>query len=309
MSTLTPSQRRACAHMQARRRRLKALGQWEEPYVDAEPVREHLRKINETGMSFRALGERLGLPHDSSLQPLLWGRGKWGPAKKVKRETAELVLAYWPALDDFQEDALIDGTGTRRRIQALAVRGWSRNAVARRIGMRQDNFRKAVNQDRVTARLARRVAAAYDELWSQDPLDHGVSLNAVARVRAGAERSGWHGPLAWDDDVIDNPAAVPQTDAAAPAPAEGENAVDRWLMGESVILGREDRQKVLQYLFEWTDETAEEIGARLGMAPKSASRAWERIKADARAEGRRVWRRVYMPRERVMKQNEMGEAA
>ncbi len=37
---------------------------------------------------------------------------------------------------------------------------------------------------------------------------------------------------------------------------------------------------------------------------------WTRIKKQARDEGRREpWRRVYIPRERDLKQNEMGEAA
>lgn len=308
MSTRTASRRAASAHMQARRRRLKALGQWQ-PYVDAEPVREHLRKVNAEGMPFRAISERLGLPHDSSLQHLMWGRGQWGPGEKVKRETAELILAYWPSLDDFPEHAMIDATGSHRRIQALAVRGWSRNSVARHIGMRQDNFRDAIKQGRVTARLARRVAAAYDELWDQDPLEHGISLNSVSRTRGAAQRAGWCGPLAWDDDRIDDPFAMPQTDAAMPVVTEGGNVAARWLMGEAVILGREDRREVLRHLFEWTNDTPEEIAARLDMSPEAASRTWERIKAAAAADGRRLWRRVYVPRERTLKRHEMGEAA
>ncbi|CAK7288608.1 hypothetical protein [Streptomyces misionensis] len=309
MSTRTPSMRAAHNHMQARRRRLKAIGQWEDPYVPAEPVRSHLRAINATGMSFRAIADRVGLPHDSSLQPLMWGRGKWGPAEKVKRETAELVLAYWPTLHDFQDDALIDVTGTQRRVQALAVRGWSRNEIARRIRMREDNFRKAISKDRVTAYLARQVAAVYDELWNQDPVDHGISRNAVARIRANAERSGWHGPLAWDDETLDEPAAVPVTDAVEPIASEGENLAARWLLGESVVLTSEARKEVVAHLFEWTNDTTEEIAEKVGMTPAAAEASWHRMKRQARLEGRRMWRRVYVPRERTLKQNEMEEAA
>jgi hypothetical protein len=309
MSTRTPTQQVAAAYKQAKRRRLKKLGQWEAPYVDAEPVREHLRKINATGMPFRAISERLGLPHDSSLQPILWGRGQWGPGKKVRRETAEIVLSYWPSLDDYPDNALIDATGTQRRIQALAVHGWSRNSVARHIGMREDNFREAIKQERVTARLARRVAAAYDDLWDQDPLDRGVSLNAVSRVRAAAQRAGWHGPLAWDDDTIDDPKALPQVDAPEPVASEGGNLAARWLLGEAVVLTREARNEVLAHLFEWTSLTVEEIAARLEMTPEAAERQWHRIKHKARLEGRRVWRRVYEPRERTLTKYEMEEAA
>jgi hypothetical protein len=294
--------------MQARRRRLKAAGQWE-PYVDAEPVRHHLKKINEAGMPFRAICDRLGLPHESSLQHVLWGRGPYGPGQQVRRETADLVLSYWPSLDDFPDTAVIDATGTRRRVEALAVRGWSRNAVARHIGMREDNFRQAISQGRVSARVARLVVAAYDELWQKDPIDAGASLNSVARVRAGAARAGFHGPLAWDDDTIDDPDAVPMTDAVQPVVTVGGNVAARWLMGEAVILGPDDRRVVLRHLYEWTNDTTAEIAARLEMTPAAAERQWERLKEKAAAHGHRLWRRVYVPRGRDLKQTEMGEAA
>ncbi|MFM9780402.1 hypothetical protein [Streptomyces scabiei] len=308
MSRRSPSQQAAATHMQARRRRLKALGQWQ-PYVDAGPAREHLKKINATGMPVAAVCERLGLPHASSLQPLLWGRGSYGPAEKVRRETAELVLSYWPRLEDFPDSALIDATGTRRRVQALAVRGWSRNWIGQQVGMRPEHFRKAITRDRVTAALARSVAAVYDARWNQDPTDHGISLNAASRVRADAARSGCHSALAWDDDTIDDPSAVPLTDACEPAATEGGNLAARWLMGESVILDLQARKEVLAHLYEWTNDTPQEIADKLGMTFAAADRAWERMKEKAARDGRRLWRRVYVARDRDLKKNEMEEAA
>lgn len=308
MSTRTPSQKTACAYMQTRRRRLQALGQWQ-PYVDAEPVREHLRRINAAGMSYAGICERLGLPQSNSIQHLMWGRGQYGPGQKVKRETAELILAYWPSPEDFPDSALIDATGTRRRVEALAVRGWARHLIATRMGLDVKYFRKVVGRQKVTARVARGVCEAYNAWWNQDPLEHGVPLSSVSRVKADAERNGFHGPLAWDDDTIDNPHALPVTDAVAPVVTEGENVAARWLMGESVILGAADRREVLAHLFEWTNDTTAEIAEQLGMTPAAAERQWERMKERAAAEGRRLWRRVYVPRERDLTQNEMEEAA
>lgn len=308
MSTRTPSQKAAGAYMQARRRRLQALGQWQ-PYVDAEPVRQHLRKVNATGMSYVAIAERLGLPQSNSLQHVLWGRGTPEPGQKVSRETAELVLAFWPSLEDFPDAALIDATGTRRRVEALAVRGWARHLIASRVGVDVKYFRKAVGRPRVSARLARGVVEAYDAWWDQDPLEHGVPWSSVSRVQADAVRGGFHGPLAWDDDTIDNPCAVPLTDAVQPVATEGGNVATRWLMGESVVLGRDDRREVLQHLYEWTNQTTAEIASQLDMTPAAAERQWERMKERAVAEGRRLWRRVYVPRERDLTQNEMEEAA
>jgi hypothetical protein len=185
--------------------------------------------------------------------------------------------------------------------------------VAREIGMREDHFRKAIKRDRIQARLVRQIGAVYDAWWDRDPLACGVSANVVARVRAAAAREGWSGPLAWDDDTIDDPAAVPQTDAVPPAVTEGPNVAARWLMGESVVLDAEAHDEVLAYLFEWTTGTKTEIAARLGMTPEAAERKWHRLQQRARKDGRRLWRRVYVPGEnpesKSLKRDRMGDAA
>ena len=308
MSTKTAAERAANARWQVRRRRLQKAGEWQ-PFVDAEPVRAHLRRIHAAGMSYPAICQRLGLPQANSLQHLVWGRGQWGPGQQVRRETAELILNYWPTLQDFPDAARIDATGTRRRVEAMAVRGFSRAAMADRIGMCATHFKKVVGRDRVTAAVARSVAALYDEWWNADPSAYGLPRSSVSRALRDAQRAGYHSALAWDDDTIDDPNALPQTDAVQPVATEGENVAARWLMGESVILDRAARREVLAHLFEWTNDTAEEIAARLEMSPEAASRTWERIKDKARTEGRILRRRVYVPRERNLTKIEMREAA
>jgi hypothetical protein len=304
----TPALRSASARWQARKRRLVAYGQWQ-PFVDAAPVREHLKAVMATGMPIWAVCERLGLPHESSLQHVLYGRGGYGPGEQVRRETAELVLAYWPALSDYPDASRIDPTGTRRRVEALGVVGWSRAQIAGRAGMTEMAFRKACRKERVTAWLARKVVEVYDACWNQDPVECGVSLNAAARVRAAAVRAGWHGPLAWDDDTIDDPTAVPMTDAPEPVATEGGNVAARWLMGESVILDRAAKKEVLEHLFEWTLDTTEQIAARLEMTPEAAERQWHRLQEKAAADGRRLWRRVWAYRDKDLTKNNMEEAA
>lgn len=307
--TAVAALRAAETRKQAQRRRLKALGQWQ-PFVDAEPVRQHLRKLNEAGMPYQAIAQRLNLVSETSLAYVMWGRGSYGPGGRIRRETAELVLAYWPSLADFPDRARIDPTGTHRRVQALLVRGWSRGMIARKAGMKDSNFRSTMCRDRVTALFARKVAAVYDAWWNQDPLEHGMPKQPVVRAREEASRSGFLPALAWDEETIDDPAALPQVDAVEPIASEGENIADRWLYGESVVLGPEDRKQVLQHLMEWSNDTPQEIAAQLEISLDALWQTWSRIKKQARQEGRREpWRRVYVPRERDLKQNEMEEAA
>jgi transcriptional regulator with XRE-family HTH domain len=259
-------------------------------------------------MPEKAVARRLGLP-SGTFANVMRGTNGQPPGTKIRRETAELVLAYWPTLDDFPDISSIDSTGTHRRVRALATRGWSRARLAVELGTTVPNFKARLRGERVSARFARAVAGLYNRLWNERPEDHGVAAWIAERVRRCAAEDGWHGPLAWDDDTIDDPKALPQTDAPEPVATEGGNVAARWLMGESVILTDEARKEVLVHLYEWTNQTTAEIAHRLGMTPAAAEQSWNRMKKQARLEGRRLWRRVYVPRDRVMKQNEMEEAA
>lgn len=306
MSVSVAAQRAAHARWCARRRKLIAMGQWQ-PFVDAEPVRQHIRAINKAGMSTRILSEKLGLPK-SALEHLMWRR-EGVSSQLVRRETAEAVMAYWPGLDDLPAYSLLDAIGVARRVQALMTLGWTRRCMAAKSGMAERSLSRALRKGQVTVELARRIEALYDELWKRRPMPDEVSEVVAHRTRVYAAAMGFTGPLAWDDDTIDDPTAVPMTDAAEPTATEGGNVAARWLLGESVVLGPEDRKEVLAHLFEWTNDTTAEIAEKLGMTPDAAEAAWHRLKRKAQLEGRRMWRRAYVPRERTLKQNEMEEAA
>jgi hypothetical protein len=307
MSVITNSGRAAARHAERRRRRLQAMGQWN-PYMDAEPVRAHMLALRQAGMSEPAVARRLNIP-STYFKNLLRGSNGRPPGQKVWREVGEAVLAYWPVLADFPDRALIDPTGTIRRVRAMQTLGWSQARIGTELGQSENNFRSRLSAKTVSARFARRVAGLYDRLWTERPEDHGVQPYVADRVRRAAAAKGFHGPLAWDEDTIDDPKALPATDAVKPVVTEGGNLADRWLMGEAVILGRDDRREVLAHLYEWTNDTTAEIAARLEMTPAAAERQWERMKERAAADGRRLWRRVYVSRERDLKQDELEEAA
>ncbi|MCZ0983873.1 hypothetical protein O1L60_44730 [Streptomyces diastatochromogenes] len=290
----SPALRAAKARWARRRRRLIGYGQWD-PFMPAEPVRAHLAKLAAIGMPRKGVEEALGLNRDA-LRHATSGTYGYGRGEKVTRELGEAVLNFWPKLADFPDSASVDPRGTLRRVEALAVVGWSRAQVAARVGRSYVSFKNSLKRDRISAALAKAVARAYDELWNQRPEDHGVAGWNADRVRRQALADGFHGPLAWDDEDLDNPVAVPQPDAAVSLLTQGENLADRFLLGESVILDAASRRAVLLHLMEWTDLSVEQVAERLEMTEAAVSRAWERAKARARDEGRRApWRRVYVP--------------
>ena len=104
----------------------------------------------------------------------------------------------------------LDATGTRRRLQALIWNGWSLSTLAGRYGCTPKGVRRMLAYERVGQGTAGKVRALYDDLWDQSP-PQGTPYErrAVTTARGYARERGWVPPLAWDEDAIDDPAAVP----------------------------------------------------------------------------------------------------
>ncbi|MFF0942709.1 hypothetical protein ACFYE2_00565 [Kocuria sp. CPCC 205300] len=106
----------------------------------------------------------------------------------------------------------IDATGTRRRLQALAVIGWTTARVAEVAGIDRNvaQYLRSGKHAGCTVETSRRVAAAYDDLWDRTPPAGTPSEKRDATwVTRTAEKHGWLPPAAWDDDRIDDPAYTP----------------------------------------------------------------------------------------------------
>lgn len=192
-----------------RRSRLMAYGQWQ-PYVDADPVRAHVQKLREFGVGWRTLAKIAGVP-TGSMSKLIYGDGPRGmaPSKRVRPSTAAAILAIEPTMDLLADGAMIDGAGTRRRLQALVAVGWSQNQLAARVGVDRNQISRAVHgAPLVRCGTARAVRDIYRELWNRRPpeTEHREKI-AAARARNYAREHGWHRPAAWDDDLIDLPDA------------------------------------------------------------------------------------------------------
>jgi hypothetical protein len=158
------------------------------------------------------------------------GRGE-PPSRKIRPGNAAKLLALRaPVLAD---SALIDATGTRRRLQALVAVGWSGAELMRRIGVLGTDFPKLLDRDRVLVRTDRAVRALYEELWDTPPPASTRWERATrSRALAFAAAHGWVPPLAWDDDTIDDPDAAPDHHQAEDAGLVDEVAVERVLRGD-----------------------------------------------------------------------------
>lgn len=249
--------------------------------VPTGPVTEHVKMLLAAGSSMQ------GIARDSGVNETTVRRVVRGASATVWRLTAERLMAVQIADDP---RALVDATGTVRRLRALVAMGHAQQTLADEVGCAYTYISMLTHERRVqvTVATARSVERVYGAL--------SMVTGPSAMARSNAARYGWHGPLAWDDDTIDDPRSVPQVDAPAPEPDESFNALDRWLMGESVVLSDTDRRAALSHLMQHTTLTPDQIGERLdGMTGDSVKRSWERIKRKARDAGQPVPYRRLVP--------------
>lgn len=206
----TPLRRGYCNRCDASRRHM--IG-YQSSFVDAEPVRLHVKHLNAAGVGNRRICELTGLQR-SVLASLINGKARKGhkepPSRQVSRRTAEKILAVeipdtTTLLRVVAGGERVPGIGTARRLRALVAIGYTQSYLADRIGWRETNLPTLLDDSPVSAATARKVAALFNELqMTPGPSD---------RSRRRAQRHGWAPPLAWDEDSIDDPAAQPVTSA------------------------------------------------------------------------------------------------
>lgn len=266
-------QRRAYATAYARRRRrLLAFGRWSPlVLVDPQPARDHLARLRQFGVSLEAIIEMSGQSM-SLLAALVYpAHQRWGA--RITRESLQRILEVKFDLDAMPAHRRIDSAGTTRRLQGLAVMGWPLSSLADVLEVSVQAVASYRTRPTSTVRTARAVRDLYDR-WSLLP---GPSV----RTTLAAQRAGWVSPLAWDDDSIDDPRAVPHpsvgdsTGSAAALPESGvvldEIAIDRAMHGDPVALSAiERRTAALTLARQGLNDP--DIAARLRVSPRTVMR-------------------------------------
>lgn len=139
---------------------------------------------------------------------------------------------------------LIDGTGTRRRLQALRRLGWSARELTLRLGYSgSGQMHYLMHSGTIQRQTADRVAALYAELSMRLP------PKTDGRAAAWAATQGWPPPLAWDEDSIDDPDALPWTGAGQGRDREliDDVAISRRLGGDvRVWLSAAEKREALR---------------------------------------------------------------
>ncbi len=172
--------------------------------VPAQPIRDHIATLKTYGMTLDDIADASGLPAPT-LESILYRQGRAELQQTVIRDTARRLWAV-------QAPLWVTAAGARRRLQALAVAGWSMSAVSRLTGASAATLCYIRNGDvAASVRTRRVIGLAYRRLTTDAPF-----TPASARTRKHAEAMGWAPGLAWDsiDDPNDRPRGLIRKEAA-----------------------------------------------------------------------------------------------
>jgi hypothetical protein len=225
---------KASSDYQRTRTRMTAYGRWQ-PFVDAEPVRQHINQLRAAHIGTARIAELAGVAQ-RVVSSLIWQPEGKAPRTKVRPETAQAILAVTASLESAADKGLVSTTGSRRRVHALAALGWSIHYVAGRIGRQSSNLATTLQRTHMQADAARKIAEIYEELSTRRPED----TPSNRRVRTIARKSGWAPPAAWDDETIDDPDAEPNL-GDPDADVVDEVLIERALHGERTQLSPANR--------------------------------------------------------------------
>jgi hypothetical protein len=171
-------------------------------WVNADPVRVHLRTLMATyRMPINTIAAQTGVA-ESTIFRLLYDR-KNPPARLVADIGERLRSAHFD-LDLINGNAVIDPTGTRRRLRGLAVAGYDIATLAGELNRTPQALRRILASPTVRVDVAREIRDLADRLEAVPPPG---GPRRVAAIQSDAQRRGWACLAAWDD--IDDPAAAP----------------------------------------------------------------------------------------------------
>ncbi|NJQ04245.1 hypothetical protein [Streptomyces lonarensis] len=170
--------------------------------VPAGPAQDHVAALLAAGWCQASISRASGVAPKSVYETAV----RRNPT--IARALADRILSV-PIGTPPAAGKYVSAAGTCRRVRALMAIGYPAQQLAADLGISIGALSNILNERRPA--VLRPTADATAALYRQLALRPGPSR----RARVIAQNRGWHGPLAWGDD-IDDPAAEPEVDEATP---------------------------------------------------------------------------------------------
>lgn len=208
-------------------------------YVPVAPTAERLHQLRDAGVSMHAVARTIGVS-ETTLVNIAKGH-----QRHVQAWTANAIARVAiPAVLDCETTGY-PGIGARRRVAALLAIGWTHAHLHRQTGGVATG--DVINDPgrRVEAHTYHAIRETYERLC--------MTPGPSSRNRARARRHGWNPPMAWDEDSIDDPNAIPLGVSREGASSHLVDDVDpvavqRALEGHAVDLTRAERIHAVRQL-------------------------------------------------------------
>lgn len=172
----------------------------------------------------------------------------------VDSERAILAVTVESVFQSQASTAYVPSIGAQRRVQALMAIGWRHRDLIERLGFDTPSLLYKTGEW-VTRRRHDAVKDLYDQLWDQPG---PCSIHTQRRIA----KAGYAPPLAWDDDTIDDPKAVP--DLGAVVRGRGRPTEGQVLASDAQL---EDVEFLVEQALTW-----DAITERLGVEPGTLER-------------------------------------
>jgi hypothetical protein len=186
--------------------------------VPSGPTADHIRSLVEAGAS------QAGVARAAGLSPEVVSRLLHRPRETVQIGTERRVLAVTMDAVLRRPDRLgfVPAIGARRRIQALLALGWTHAHITERMDGVGQTSQVALHQrgNWISRATHDAIVAAYEEL--------GMTPGPSDLSRRRARARGYAPPLAWDEDGIDDPKAVPDLGDVQRAVGRPSLDLDEW---------------------------------------------------------------------------------
>ncbi|MFF5973661.1 helix-turn-helix domain-containing protein [Streptomyces sp. NPDC012769] len=182
-------------------------------YVDASEMQQRIRKLHDDHqITFQRISEKArvdvnvvewhyhghtGARPDVPLTQCIW-----------RVHNAIMTTQFGPA----DVAAQIRSHGTQRRLRAMIAAGYPQHWLAEHTGRRVAQLNNFLVKEReyVSAAHAADVEQLYRKYADTDPVTVGVTSKAKAYSLGVARKRGYPPGTCWDDDTIDDPAAIPE---------------------------------------------------------------------------------------------------
>lgn len=163
--------------------------------VDSTPARDHIRALTKAGYSLSSIARRSGVSLSA-----IYNLSR-GVNPTIHMDTAEAILGTRRG-----DAVMVPAVGVHRRLQHLALMGWSAGRLAGELGVTQQMVSLLMigKTRQVHMTTFEKVRVFFSAHWQED--------GGSTRAKGYARRNGYVPAAAWDD--IDNPRERPKGVAA-----------------------------------------------------------------------------------------------